>query len=459
MQKSVGNPGKESPRVLIVGGGLAGLAASAMLSKHGCQVTVLETRPKTGGRADSYLDPVSDELVDHCQHISMGCCTNLSHFCRMMGLEQFFQDEGNLYFMTADRKVSQLNADDLPAPLHLARSFIHATYLSYADKIRLGLAFLLLRLKEGDESVSFGDWLVAHFQTPTLMERFWKPVLISALNTPIEKASFKYCRKVVVDTFFADRKAYRLKLPSLPLGELFGPRLFQQLEGLGVAIRLGSTVRSVLFDNEKATGVLLQNGDILEADHVVLAVPFQRLKGLMGEKVDETVLGLQSSPITSVHVWLDKRITELPHVVMLDTLSHWLFYRGENSLGEHFYQVVISASADALRSGYDAIQAKVLAEMNVFFPAMGSAKVLRIKVVTEKRATFASSVEVDKFRPEQATRWPNLFLAGDYTKTGWPATMEGAVRSGYLAAEKLLKSMGVKARCLQPDLNGVITED
>lgn len=438
---------------------MAGLAASAMLSKYGCKVMVLETRPKTGGRADSYLDPVSDELVDHCQHISMGCCTNLSHFCRWMGLEQFFQDEGNLYFMTPDRKISHLSSDDLPAPLHLVRSFLRASYLSYSEKIRLGLAFLLLRLKEGDESVSFGDWLVAHFQTPSLIERFWKPVLVSALNTPIEKASFKYCRKVVVDSFFADRKAYRLKLPSLPLAELFGPRLFQQLKGFGLNIRLGSTVRSVLFDNEKATGVLLQNGDILEADHVVLAVPFQRLKSLLGEKIDETILGLQSSPITSVHMWLDRRITDLPHVVMLDTLSHWLFYRGKNSLGEHFYQVVISASADALGMGYEAIQAKVLAELHEFFSAMNSAKVLRAKVVTEKRATFASLVGVDDFRPDQATRWSNLFLAGDYTKTGWPATMEGAVRSGYLAAEKLLKSMGVKARCLQPDLNGVITDD
>jgi len=438
---------------------LAGLAASAMLSKYGCKVMVLETRPKTGGRADSYLDPVSDELVDHCQHISMGCCTNLSHFCRWMGLEQFFQDEGNLYFMTPDRKISHLSSDDLPAPLHLARSFLRASYLSYSEKIRLGLAFLLLRLKEGDESVSFGDWLVAHFQTPSLIERFWKPVLVSALNTPIEKASFKYCRKVVVDSFFADRKAYRLKLPSLPLAELFGPRLFQQLEGFGINIRLGSTVRSVLFDNEKAKGVLLQNGDILEADHVVLAVPFHRLKSLLGEKIDETILGLQSSPITSVHMWLDQRITDLPHVVMLDTLSHWLFYRGKNSLGEHFYQVVISASADALGMGYETIQAKVLAELHEFFGAMNSAKVLRAKVVTEKRATFGSLVGVDDFRPDQATRWSNLFLAGDYTKTGWPATMEGAVRSGYLAAEKLLKSMGFKARCLQPDLNGVITDD
>ena len=438
---------------------MAGLAASAMLSKYGCKVMVLETRPKTGGRADSYLDPVSDELVDHCQHISMGCCTNLSHFCRWMGLEQFFQDEGNLYFMTPDRKISHLSSDDLPAPLHLARSFLRASYLSYSEKIRLGLAFLLLRLKEGDESVSFGDWLVAHFQTPSLIERFWKPVLVSALNTPIEKASFKYCRKVVVDSFFVDRKAYRLKLPSLPLAELFGPRLFQQLKGFGVNIRLGSTVRSVLFDNEKAKGVLLQNGDILEADHVVLAVPFQRLKSLLGEKIDETILGLQSSPITSVHMWLDQRITDLPHAVMLDTLSHWLFYRGKNSLGEHFYQVVISASADALGMGYETIRAKVLAELHEFFGAMNSAKVLRAKVVTEKRATFGSLVGVDDFRPDQATRWSNLFLAGDYTKTGWPATMEGAVRSGYLAAEKLLKSMGVKARCLQPDLNGVITDD
>ena len=438
---------------------MAGLAASAMLSKYGCKVMVLETRPKTGGRADSYLDPVSDELVDHCQHISMGCCTNLSHFCRWMGLEQFFQDEGNLYFMTPDRKISHLSSDDLPAPLHLARSFLRASYLSYSEKIRLGLAFLLLRLKEGDESVSFGDWLMAHFQTPSLIERFWKPVLVSALNTPIEKASFKYCRKVVVDSFFVDRKAYRLKLPSLPLAKLFGPRLFQQLKGFGVNIRLGSTVRSVLFDNEKAKGVLLQNGDILEADHVILAVPFQRLKSLLGEKIDERILGLQSSPITSVHMWLDQRITDLPHVVMLDTLSHWLFYRGKNSLGEHFYQVVISASADALGMGYEAIQAKVLAELHEFFGAMNSAKVLRAKVVTEKRATFASLIGVDDFRPDQATRWSNLFLAGDYTKTGWPATMEGAVRSGYLAAEKLLKSMGVKARCLQPDLNGVITDD
>jgi squalene-associated FAD-dependent desaturase len=459
MQNPHGNLGKESPHVLIVGGGLAGLAASAMLSNYGCKVTVLETRPKTGGRADSYLDPVSDELVDHCQHISMGCCTNLSHFCRWMGLEQFFQDEENLYFMTPDGKVSHLKGDNLPAPLHLARSFLKASYLTYSEKIRLGLAFLLLRLKEGDESVSFGDWLLAHFQTPSLIERFWKPVLVSALNTPIEKASFKYCRKVVVDSFFADRKAYRLKLPSLPLAELFGPRLFQRLKGFGVTIRLGSTIRSVLFDNEKVTGVLLQNGEILEADHVVLAVPFQRLKSLLGEKIDEPILGLQSSPITSVHMWFDQRITDLPHVVMLDTLSHWLFYRGKNSLGEHFYQVVISASADALEMGYEAIQAKVLAELHDFFGAMNSAKVLRAKVVTEKKATFASSANVDYFRPDQATRWPNLFLAGDFTKTGWPATMEGAVRSGYLAAEKLLKSMGVKARCLQPDLNGVITVD
>lgn len=450
---------KKPGQVVVVGAGLAGLAASAMLSHHGLPVILLESRPKIGGRADSYRETASGELVDHCQHISMGCCSNLKHFCQWMGVEHLFREEPSLYFMTPDRVVSHFCGNSLPAPIHLARSFLQASFLSLGEKIWLGIALTLLRFAKHEEDEPFLDWLRSHFQTERVIERFWKPVLVSALNTPIEKASFQYARKVMVDSFFQSNAAYRLKLPTVPLGELFGDNVLRKIRPMGVRTLLGHPVKKVLFADGIAKGVLLQDDQQIGAQSVILATPFQRTFALLEDCLDQGVSHLKTAPITSVHVWLNGKITDLPHVVMLDSLSHWLFYRGENKQREHLYQVVISASASTISGGHEKIQQQVLGELGVFFSGMADAKVLRCRVVTEKKATFVSTPRVDDLRPGQRTKWPNLFLAGDYTRTNWPATMEGAVRSGYLAAEALLRGRGIRVRCLQPDLNGSISVD
>ena len=161
---------------------------------------------------------------------------------------------------------------------------------------------------------------------------------------------------------------------------------------------------------------------------------------------------LRTAPITSVHLWFDRPITELPHVVLLDSIGQWLFSRGKNEKGEHYYQVVISSSAELLKGGNDAVLKAVMAELPGFFADVTNAKLIRGRVVSERQATFESSYGVDAFRPLQTTQIKGLYLAGDYTQTGWPATMEGAVRSGYLAAERILESEGKQVRCLQPDM-------
>lgn len=334
-----------------------------------------------------------------------------------------------------------------------------ARYLGLGEKVRLAMGLTILRFARHEEDEPFLEWLRAHFQTPRLIERFWKPVLVSALNTPLEKASFYYARKVMVDSFFQSNEAYRLQLPAIPLGELFGEGLLKKIRYLGVDARLGGGVKEVFIADNLAKGVLLQDGTRIDAENIILATPFQRTMELLKGEMDPDLLSLETAPITSVHFWLKEKITELPHVVMLDALSHWLFYRGENSRGEHFYQVVISSSESSLAGGHDWIEQMVVKELKGFFPGMKDGTVLRCRVVTEKKATFVSTPRVDDLRPGQRTKWRNLFLAGDYTRTGWPATMEGAVRSGYLAAEALLRGRGIRARCLQSDLNGQVLVD
>ena len=161
---------------------------------------------------------------------------------------------------------------------------------------------------------------------------------------------------------------------------------------------------------------------------------------------------LESSPITSVHVWFDRPVLELPHVVLIECAGQWIFNRGETAPGEHYVQVVVSAARQLQGLGRDEVERLIVAELRLLLPAAAQAQVRRARVVTEHAATFSALPGVDQWRPPQATPLDNLFLAGDWTATGWPATMEGAVRSGYLAAEALLRRLDRPAALVQPDL-------
>lgn len=446
-------------RVAIIGAGLAGLATAAALASRRFTVTLLESRQRLGGRASSFNDAVSGQVIDTCQHVSMGCCTNYAHFCHTVGIAHFLQPQPVLWFMTPDRRISRLHALSLPSPLHLAFSFLRLHYLSWPDKLRIAWGLRQLRRTSPDEDVPFLDWLQRQRQTPATLARFWGLVLTSSLNETLERVGLRYARKVFLDGFLGPRRGFEVELPTVPLGRLYGEELQGWLARQGVQLRLGYGVRRLHVNDGRICGVELRNGETLDADWYVAAVPFDRLLGLLppeqvaGTPYFEELRRLETSPITSVHLWYDRPILRQPHVVLVDCLGQWVFSRGEVAPGEHYLQVVVSAARQFRGQGHEEVQRLIVAELARLFPAAAAARLQRVRVITEQAATFSVLPGVDKWRPTQASPIANLLVAGDWTATGWPATMEGAVRSGYLAAEALLQRCGTPERILQPDLS------
>jgi squalene-associated FAD-dependent desaturase len=432
-------------RVAIIGGGLAGLAAATALAPRGFEVILLESRSRLGGRAGSFTDTGTGQLVDACQHVSMGCCTQFARFCREVGIADLLQPQPCLYFMTPDRRFSRFQADPLPAPFHLTRSFWGLHYLSTGEKLRIAWGLACLWRTPADSDPPFHDWLLTHRQTPRTVDRFWSTVLTSALNETPDRIGLRYARKVFVEAFLRHRHGFEVELPRVPLGQLYGDELLRRLEQHRVQLRLNCAAKSLQISANRVQALELRNGERLTADWHLAAVPFGRFLDLLPSAVVESdpwfqrLKRLETSPITSVHLWYDRPVMDLPHVVLVDCVGQWVFNRGEVRPGEHYLQVVVSASRQFRGLGHEEVQRRIVAELAELFPAAVSSALRRARVVTEHEATFSAVPEVDRLRPAQTSPIQNLLVAGDWTATGWPATMEGAVRSGYLAAEAILR--------------------
>ena len=527
-------------RIAIVGGGLAGLAAAAALSGRGFAIELFEARRQLGGRAASFRDPASGELVDHCQHVSMGCCTNLADFCRRTGIDDAFRRDRELYFFGPDGRQYSFGASRwLPAPLHLGPAFLRLGYLSLGERLGVGRALVKLartKIDDDERQPTVGQWLRRQGQSPAAIERFWAVVLVSALGEEVEHASLAAARKVFVDGFLSAREAYEILVPQIPLGELYGRRLESWLDARGVKLWLGAPVEQVTLEQVtleqvtleqvtleqvtleqvtveqanfeqvtqanveqaaamRATGLILPGGVRRSFDAVVVALPWRRVHDVFDERALSALPELagvgriESAPITGVHLWFDREITPLAHAVLVGKLSQWVFNRGrrlanepsapgaENrapspgigpesrapspgnglegrapSPGGHYYQVVISASRELAGRDRDEIIARIVAELASVWPAAGAAKLLQARMVSEQTAVFSARPGLERLRPPQPTSIADLILAGDWTRTGWPSTMEGAVRSGYLAAEAVLRSFGRGESILLPDL-------
>lgn len=470
--------------VIVIGGGLAGLAACVALAQTGVTVTLLESRPRLGGRASSFEDLTTGELIDNCQHVAMGCCTNFRHFCRVTGIEASFRRERELFFVAPPTlttntppDVCRFSAIPLPAPLHLTAAFLRLNYLTLREKFALarGLKALARQRPETAQRMNFAEWLAEHRQPANVVERFWWVVLVSALSESLDRVSVAAARKVFVDGFLANRHGWEVWLPTLPLDELYSGQLTEWLTSHRVEVRLKSGVERLVLENDHVVAVDLRNGECLSAKQFVAAVPHQRLCSLLpgawhNQPPFNLINQLESAPIASVHLWFDRPITELPHAVLVGRLSQWMFNRSKvpspqfpapsengttrNSQLEtrNYYQVVISNAREAAERSQEQVIAEVVAELKGIWPEANAAKLLHSRMIVEHTAVFSPRPGSEDLRPAQQSPIANLQLAGDWTQTGWPATMEGAVRSGFLAAENIARSFGRETPILQPDL-------
>jgi len=260
---------------VIVGGGLAGLATATALAGRGVSVTLLESRPRLGGRASSFVDRTTGELIDNCQHVNMGCCTNFQHFCRMIGLVHLLRRETELYFIGPDGVTNRFFAARLPAPLHLWPAIRKLSYLSAVDLRQLikGLRALVRVDPARPRAQPFSEWLQDHRQTPAAIERFWHVVLVSALSETLDRIGVSQARKVFVDAFLANRRGWEVQVPSVPLDDFYGTPLTEWLTSRGATLRLQTRVKRIVLEGDTVESVELRNGERLPADHVIVTVP------------------------------------------------------------------------------------------------------------------------------------------------------------------------------------------
>lgn len=471
--------------VIVIGGGLAGLAASVALAEWGLKVTLLESRPRLGGRASSFEDATTGELIDNCQHVAMGCCTNFRHFCRVTGLDVFFQHAEQLTFVGPPDPTGWSPPEFcrfaalpwLPAPFHLSGALWNLGYLSFRDKLAIGRGlWSLLRVQpDRNDRATFDEWLRRQRQPTSAIERFWNVVLVSALSESLDRISLSAARKVFVDGFLTHRDGWKVSLPTVPLDELYSGTLAKWLADHGVEVRLKTGVERLILDGDAIAAVEVRDGQRLTASHFVLAVPHQRARLLLPDSLRmhpqlAEIERLEMAPIASVHLWFDRPITRLPHAVLVGRLSQWLFHRAKSSSSEfrapsqaaitrnseletrNYYQVVISNAREVAQRPTEEVVAEVVAELKSIWPWAAEAKLQHARLIVEHSAVFSPTPGSDDWRPVQQSPVANLQLAGDWTQTGWPATMEGAVRSGFLAAENIARRIGREVRLLQPDL-------
>ncbi|PYX32330.1 MAG: carotene 7,8-desaturase [Acidobacteria bacterium] len=453
------------PTVAIAGGGLAGLAAACALADSGFRVTLFERRPYLGGRASSYEHPGTGEIVDNCQHVLFRVCTNLVEFYRRIGVEQQIRWYDEMTFIEPSGRASVMHASPLPAPLHTMPSFLRFPFLDATDKLAIARAMIPLTLTtQPDTGDSFAQWLQRHGQTQHAIDRFWKPILISALSEELDLISVPYAAQVVRESMKTPA-ARHMGVPTIPLTELYNAA-GDYIRARGGELQFRSAVTEFQPETSQVCVQLAQRQQAF--DYLVLALPFDGLDSILPDvpesaRLHEMLSHFECAPITGIHLWFDRQISDLDHAVLLDRTIQWMFHKSRlqpmrsgsvsaEQVGS-YVELVVSASKSLIDKSRAEIVDLAVPELREFFPAARGASLIKSTVIKEVHATYSPRPGIDAYRAATQTAWPRVFLAGDWTATGWPATMEGAVRSGYLAAEALARAAGVTpAKFLVADL-------
>ncbi len=477
--------GGPRPSIVVIGGGLAGIAAAVRLARAGLAITLIETSKRLGGRATSFVDPTTGRLLDNCQHVVMGCCTNLLDLYDKLNVAHHIRWQRRLFFAGTDRKgrpvIDTLEGDDLPPPLHLAASLLRFRLLTMGEKLAIARAMtVMMRLgtnaRASLHGVSFADWLASQRQPHGAVEKFWSVVIVSALNEQIDRAAADLAVQVFQEGFLAHEDAYVMGLPAVPLVQLYDAAQ-PVIEAAGGRVRLATGAESFHFDGQRIVSLQLSDGSCLSADAFISALPHDRLAKICPAPMVEVdnrlgcLMRFRFSPILGIHMWFatdhGAPAMRLPHLVLTRSPLQWVFNKGfeapdaqedaqkaaTTNGGEQVQHLhgVISAAHDLVDSPAQNITDMAVAEVHNVLRGSVQTRLVHARVIKEKRATFSAAPGVDALRPGTRGAIQNLYLAGDWCASGWPATMEGAVRSGYAAAAVITEAQQ-RGETLVPDL-------
>ena len=454
--------GDAGPSALVIGGGLAGIAAAAKLAESGWRVTLLEARNSLGGRAFSFVDPESGRELDNGQHVFVGACRHLIEFLERIEVSDLWHLQPRLNVDVYDRagRRGKLYGLGGPAPAHLLAAFITYRHLSLSDKLRAVRGVIAAmradRAAPELETTSFYDWLKAHGQSERCIYNLWNVIIEGTLNDNIRDVSAAMGLMIAQDGLLQGRREINIGYPKAPLGPAVGAPSAARLRRLGVRALLGCPARAIEADADGSVQrVTAGNRRIFAADAYVSAVPFWILPSLIpdhlaGKAPFNSLTGLQSSPIVNVHLEYDRPVMDREFCYFLDNPLQWVFNAsliqgGDRSPGGQSLTVSISAAWEHIDLPRPDLLNGIVAEMRAAFPKARQARLLKSTVVKQRNATFRCAPGARRFRPGPVTASPNLFLAGEWTDTGWPSTMEGAIISGYNAAAAVMSSFRLAA--------------
>lgn len=425
-------------KCLVVGGGLAGLSAAVSLTKKNIHVHLIEASPKFGGRAYSFLDEESGNEIDNGQHLLLGCYYETIEFIKSIGATSLFnfQKQLEINFVPRDKIKYQLKPTELPYPLGLFFGLLNYDALSIADKIKIILLIAQLPFIQSEKylNISVEDWLIDQSQSRNCIKSFWEIIAVGALNSKLKDASAKIFIDILKIIFLKGSDASAMIIPKVGLSKAFVDPAINFLKNNNAELSLSEKLLEISITKNKAVAVRTDKSSINEFDAVVLAIPSYALSRINEKNliIENDRTDLTTSSIVTLHLWLKENKLKKPFYAFIDSRLHWVFNHGE-------YITTVTSNADELiEKSQEELFSIISAELFVYLGIIGE-NISRYKIIKEKRATFIPNRENLLKRPFAKTKLENVFLAGDWTNTGLPATIEGAIKSGNTAAEEVQK--------------------
>ena len=446
---------RSSPgQVLVIGGGLAGLSAACDLAENGYRVELLERRPYLGGRTYSFKDKVIGADVDNGQHVFMKCCTYYIDFLKRLGAYEktYVQKRLSVRVIGHGGRTSYLSGSPFPFPVHLLPSFLSYRHLSWKDKLGIVYAAFVLKAtsrqrRQRLDSVTFYDWLKAHRQSDRAIDNFWNLIILPTLNDDASDVSASQAIMVFQEGFLKDSHAADMGYPMVGLSALLAEEARQYIEARNGSVHLGESLARLEGTEEGIEGAKTRGGTY-RADSYILAVPPNKLLDLLPPALRRHEFfaragRLGMSPIVNMHLWLDRKVTDSSFSAFLDSDLQWVFnksaiYDVDGAPGQYLC-ISLSGAHKYIDMPKEELYDLLMQELHRRVPASREASVAHHTIVRERYATFAAAPGSAANRLPWRTPVPNLFLAGAWTDTGWPSTMESAVRSGVFCAGEIMK--------------------